>query len=61
MNIWISIDFMKPDEDQKVLCYGKHFMCVGVYNGERFFDPLDGEDFCKDCVTHWMPLPEPPQ
>ena len=59
--IWISVDFMKPNEGDKVLCFGNFFTCVGVYDGDDFFDPLDGQDFVKGCVTHWQPLPDPPE
>ena len=36
-------------------------MCVGVFDGDDFFDPLDGQSFVKDCVTHWMQLPASPK
>lgn len=57
---WNKIENKKPSNGAKVLCFGKFFICVGVYDGDDFFDLLDGEYFVKNCVTHWQPLPEPP-
>lgn len=58
---WISVEDELPKDGAKVLCYGRQFMCVGVFDGDDFFDPLDGQSFVKDCVTHWMQLPASPK
>lgn len=58
---WILVEDELPKDGAKVLCYGRQFMCVGVFDGDDFFDPLDGQSFVKDCVTHWMQLPASPK
>lgn len=58
---WISVEDELPKDGAKVLCYGRQFMCVGVFDGDDFFDPLDGQSFVKDCITHWMQLPASPK
>jgi len=58
---WISVEDELPKDGARVLCYGRQFMCVGVFDGDDFFDPLDGQSFVKDCVTHWMQLPASPK
>lgn len=65
--VWISVDFMKPDENQYVLAFiDGCFVNVAQYRDNVFFDivkDIDGtffETISRD-VTHWMPLPEPPK
>lgn len=58
---WIWAEDELPKDGAKVLCYGRQFMCVGVFDGDDFFDPLDGQSFVKDCVTHWVQLPASPK
>ena len=64
MSEWISVDDMyKPSNFQKVLIYtldadSMMVITTAIFNGSRGFLLAGG---CKDNdVTHWMPLPEPP-
>ena len=50
---WISVEERLPKEDEAVLTWGKH--------KTHLLDWLhDGRWCCFGEVTHWMPLPEPP-
>lgn len=56
---WISIDDKLPDEGVIVLITDGYKSDVGFYNKESDTFVSD-YDFCDDnCVTHWMPLPDP--
>ncbi|WP_342081181.1 DUF551 domain-containing protein [Escherichia coli] len=63
---WISCSERMPDDGQHViiLCDGA-FVLYAQYRGGEFFDVVrNGEEFFETQsrnVTHWMPLPEPPQ
>ncbi|EMS0119351.1 DUF551 domain-containing protein [Escherichia coli] len=63
---WISCSERMPDDGQYViiLCDGA-FVLYAQYRDGEFFDIVrNGEEFFETQsrnVTHWMPLPEPPQ
>ncbi len=63
---WISCSERMPDDSQHViiLCDGA-FVLYAQYRDGEFFDVVrNGEEFFETQsrnVTHWMPLPEPPQ
>ncbi|EGO8937019.1 DUF551 domain-containing protein [Escherichia coli] len=63
---WISCSERVPEDGQHViiLCDGA-FVLYAQYRGGEFFDVVrNGEEFFETQsrnVTHWMPLPEPPQ
>ena len=66
-NMWIPVTERLPEEDGKYLCTVRSF---SQYNNEqyRFVDILVFQDGCffecgigTERVTHWMPLPEPPE
>ncbi|EPB6543814.1 DUF551 domain-containing protein [Escherichia coli] len=63
---WISCSERMPDDGQHViiLCDGA-FVLYAQYRDGEFFDIVrNGEEFFETHsrnVTHWMPLPEPPQ
>lgn len=64
--VWISVDFMKPDENQHVLATGFDFGCnennrhyvVAEYH-DGFFNPENGDDYCF--IDYWQLLLEPPK
>lgn len=63
---WISCSEQMPDDGQHViiLCDGA-FVLYAQYRDGEFFDIVrNGDEFFETQsrnVTHWMPLPEPPQ
>lgn len=63
MSEWISVEDRLPDQGQPVIYW---FSLLGVFAGK--FERLNGTNlfsgergFLGDEVTHWMPLPEPPE
>ena len=61
MGKWINVDDRLPDKPCNYLvhvppCYTN----VVFYNGYDWV--IDEEEYCFDAheITHWMPLPEPP-
>ncbi|MFO5038740.1 DUF551 domain-containing protein [Salmonella enterica subsp. enterica serovar Stanley] len=62
---WISCSERMPDNDESKpiaiftgKCLGQG-MFVATYDDDGFFDYWEGMEIIG--VTHWMPLPEPPQ
>ena len=58
---WISVKNRLPEVGQLVLCY-----CVCSYEVLRFMNVNSwlgarNADYMEGYVTHWMPLPEPPE
>jgi hypothetical protein len=57
---WISVDERLPEDDTRVLVY--------LVDKRLIHTQMDTDRFVKrewirwgSCVTHWMPLPEPPK
>ncbi|HCR4030179.1 TPA: DUF551 domain-containing protein [Morganella morganii] len=61
---WIKCSERMPEESGRYLCYVEEVNCLGKshyqwncsWNGECFRD-----DALSGRVTHWMPLPQPPE
>lgn len=65
MNNWISVhDTYKPKFGQECLVaykwYGGTHIMIGTYHGDRFIAKNYHSNMMKN-VTHWQPLPEPPE
>lgn len=53
---WVSVKDRLPEKDEYVLCFcniGDGFQAIFHYGKERKFNGT--------AVTHWMPLPKPPE
>jgi hypothetical protein len=77
MSKWISVKDRLPEDGWRILLYcdvpdeyGKER--IGVYLGGKYWEIIGGEYYTlkdtmkritrkKIIVTHWMPLPEPPE
>lgn len=66
---WISCSERMPNDKQYVWCWGKSYGWTECDTFERYYDwsrnkwwaVTDNEEEQASKVTHWMPLPEPPQ
>lgn len=61
---WIPVEQRLPSRDQVVLAYTPGDTYCGRHVYEALFVSMN--EWCTDrgdeeCVTHWMPLPEPPE
>ena len=58
---WISVKDRLPDIDNEVLAFTGGCCCVAwIEDGNWILNP-DGWDSIKFPVTHWQPLPDPPE
>jgi hypothetical protein len=58
---WISVKDRLPETFQNVLVCTKHEMLLCHHDGDEWVINYDGEYAGYDYdITHWMPLPEPP-
>ncbi len=58
--MWISVETRLPDDGQSVLVYEPH--CKGQNaNGMTAESYTGGDPDYGKWITHWMPLPEPPE
>lgn len=59
---WISVEERLPEDDDDVLMMTDMGMSMGYYCRDSFIDSwVDYVNSDSKCVTHWMPLPEPPK
>ena len=59
--VWISVDFMLPNEGEKVLIMiGDEQTVAEKCSVFGFIDVIDREALRTDLITYWMPLPKPP-
>lgn len=61
MSEWIKCDEQMPEPQVKVLAFTAYGVWVAFYS--KKYDCWDDGDWndSLDSVTHWMPLPEPPE
>ncbi|NPD63598.1 DUF551 domain-containing protein [Klebsiella aerogenes] len=63
---WIPVSERMPEDGQHIIifCDGAFVLFAQCRDGDFFDIVRDGEDFFETtsrCVTHWMPLPNPPK
>lgn len=60
---WISVKGRMPEHGDVVLCHHKHtdypIVCQWDERTGAWID--DKWSYGTGCITHWMPLPEPPK
>ena len=61
---WISVEDRLPEPWEQVLIYSRHDFCesafyIGVPG--KWCSTWNHEMLDADSVTHWMPMPEPPE
>lgn len=63
MSNWIDAAKQLPRPNTVVLVYGKRrriMFMIHKSNPARPWEYVDG-DTCREKITHWMPLPDPPE
>lgn len=59
---WVSVEEELPGDDDDVLMMTDMGMSMGYYCRDSFNDRwVDYVNSDSRCVTHWMPLPQPPE
>lgn len=61
---WISVDDRLPNENERVLVSCFDGICTGKLLSDQWqCDPIGSYagDGCIFGITHWMPLPNPPE
>ena len=58
---WIPVTERLPEDFEEVLVYDGDFVQPGVHFRGRFDEYGNYESYEIYGVTHWMPLPEPPE
>lgn len=60
---WISVKDRLPEAEEKILAYEAAFDSMSIAfrlpDTENYIN--DGDFYTLDAVTHWMPLPKPPE
>lgn len=66
-NGWISVWNRLPENNQEVLMSYNNFVIQGKFANSKFYYPSICAHILPYCrcdeqegITHWMPLPEPP-
>jgi hypothetical protein len=60
---WISVEDKSPESGENVLVFGLGIIRMAYMSGGwwRFSNmPFEESELSDSSVTHWMPLPEPP-
>jgi hypothetical protein len=62
MTEWIRVEDALPEIDKCVITWNTHCARMGYYDPHTAVRTGWRDDECIDMrVTHWMPLPNPPQ
>jgi len=58
---WISVAGEMPEREKMVLVYASQATRFAIREGLDWWDPYRHAYLNADGVTHWMPLPSPPE
>lgn len=60
---WIPCSEMLPEKHVEVLAYSPYWgkIVVAMWGGEYWLEQWTDDDLEQSEITHWMPLPEPPE
>lgn len=61
MTQWISVKDRLPEEYKDVLAFGDEGLIIAQYYGEYLGGWATSINKSTDNITHWQPLPEPPE
>jgi len=59
--VWISVDFLLPDLDSKILIYIGNEVISAQYTILGFVDSIEGAMLHQDLITYWTQLPNGPE
>ena len=62
-NRWIPCSESLPEKHTEVLAYSPFWgkIVVALWGGEYWLEQWTDDDLQSSEITHWMPLPEPPE
>lgn len=58
---WIPVGERLPEEEQDVVVFTNEGTHVAALDEDGIWCPSHGDGWMFPEVTHWMPLPEPPE
>lgn len=63
VNRWIPCIERLPEKHVEVLAYSPYWgkIVVAMWGGEFWLEQWTDDDLEQSEITHWMPLPEPPE
>lgn len=63
VNRWIPCSERLPEKHVEVLAYSPYWgkIVVAMWGGEFWLEQWTDDDLEQSEITHWMPLPEPPE
>lgn len=63
LNRWIPCSERLPEKHVEVLAYSPYWgkIVVAMWGGEYWLEQWTDDDLEQSEITHWMPLPEPPE
>lgn len=66
MSEWIKCEDRMPEKSEKVFVHLKNGIMTAVWYSSKYrkfncFDDIEPGGYAFNDVTHWMPLPEPPE
>lgn len=60
VNGWVSVKDRLPEDTKQKIVFHKRGVSFAYFSGNYWWSSIGGRH-SLDTVTHWMPLPEPPE